>query len=85
MSYYQALGLTAEPFSTSPDPAFFYLSKGHKAALYRLRIALGLKRGMCVVVGDVGTGKTTLSRKLAQVLREEPDTALHMILNPFFK
>jgi general secretion pathway protein A len=85
MSYYQALGLTAEPFSTSPDPAFFYLSKGHKAALYRLRIALGLKRGMCVVVGDVGTGKTTLSRKLSQVLREEPDTALYMILNPYFK
>lgn len=85
MSYYQALGLTAEPFSTSPDPAFFYLSKGHKAALYRLRIALTLKRGMCVVVGDVGTGKTTLSRKLSQVLREEPDLALYMILNPYFK
>ena len=85
MSYYEALGLTTEPFSTSPDPAFFYLSKEHKAALFRLRIAIELKRGLSVIVGDVGTGKTTLSRKLAQELREEPEIALYMILNPFFK
>lgn len=85
MSYYEILGLSAEPFSTSPDPSFFYFSKGHKAALYKLRIALSLKRGLSVIVGDVGTGKTTLSRKLSQVLREEPEISLHMILNPYFK
>jgi general secretion pathway protein A len=85
MSYYEVLGLKAEPFSTSPDPSFFFLSKGHKAALYRLRIALKLKRGLCVIMGDVGIGKTTLSRKLAQVLREEPDVSLYMVLNPYFK
>jgi len=85
MSYYEVLGLKAEPFSTSPDPSFFFLSKGHKAALYRLRIALKLKRGLCVIMGDVGTGKTTLSRKMAQVLREEQDVNLYMVLNPYFK
>ena len=44
MSYYKILGLNDEPFSTSPDPSFFFLSKQHKAALTRLRIALNLKR-----------------------------------------
>jgi general secretion pathway protein A len=85
MSYYKVLGLADEPFSTSPDPAFFFLSKEHKAALTRLRIALGLKRGLSVILGDVGTGKTTLSRKLSQVVRDEPNVNLYMILNPYFK
>ncbi len=85
MSYYRILGLNDEPFSTSPDPSFFFHSRQHKAALTRLRIALNLKRGLSIIVGDVGTGKTTLSRKLSQVLREEPDVCFHMILNPYFK
>lgn len=85
MSYYKILGLHDEPFSTSPDPSYFFLSSQHKAALTRLRIALSLKRGLSVIVGDVGTGKTTLSRKLSQVLREEEDVCFYMILNPYFK
>jgi len=84
MSYFKRLGLEKEPFSTSPDPAFFYLSKAHKAILYKLRIAIRLKRGLSLVLGRVGTGKTTLARKLFQVLKsEDPETILfHMILNP---
>ena len=85
MSYYKILGLHDEPFSTSPDPSYFFLSAQHKAALTRLRIALSLKRGLSVLVGDVGTGKTTLSRKLSQVLKEEEDVCFYMILNPYFK
>lgn len=85
MSYYKALGLEKEPFSSSPDPAFFFLSKEHKAALCRLQVSLKLKRGLSVIMGDVGTGKTTLSRKLARVLNEDKDVLFHMILNPYFK
>lgn len=85
MSYYRILGLHDEPFSTSPDPSFFFLSTQHKAALTRLRITLNLKRGLSIIVGDVGTGKTTLSRKLSQILKEEPDVCFHMILNPYFR
>ncbi|MDA0323661.1 MAG: AAA family ATPase [Verrucomicrobia bacterium] len=84
MSYYKALGLDKEPFSTSPDPAFFYLSKQHKAALCKLQVSVKLKRGLSVVVGDVGTGKTSLSRKFAQLLNGEDDVVFRMILNPFF-
>lgn len=85
MSYYKILGLTKEPFSTSPDPAFFYQAREHKAALYRLRISLRLKRGLSLILGDVGTGKTTLSRRLYQILSQEENYDFHILLNPFFQ
>lgn len=84
MSYYQVLGLEKEPFSTSPDPAFFFESKNHKAALANLMIELRLKRGLSVVLGDVGTGKTTLGRKLIQMLRDRPGFVFHLILDPSY-
>jgi type II secretory pathway predicted ATPase ExeA len=85
LSYYGVLGLEREPFSTSPDPAFFFLSKEHKAAFCRVQIAIALRRGLSVILGDVGTGKTTLSRKLAQALSGDDGILFHMILNPFFR
>lgn len=84
MSYYQVLGLEKEPFSTSPDPSFFYESKNHKAALANLMIELRLKRGLSVVLGDVGTGKTTLGRKLIHMLRDREGFTFHLILDPSF-
>jgi len=84
MSYYNILGLEREPFSTSPDPGFFYDSKEHHAALMRLMIELRLRRGLSVILGDVGTGKTTLSRKLFQMLKERDDIIFHMILDPTY-
>ncbi len=50
----------------------------------RLVIEIRLKRGLSVVLGDVGTGKTTLSRKLFQMLKERDDVVFHMILDPTF-
>lgn len=85
MSYYQVLGLEREPFSTSPDPAFFYESASHKAALYRLQIAIKLKRGLSLILGDVGVGKTTLSRKLFQTLKGQEKTSSYLILNPIYQ
>lgn len=85
MSYYKVLGLEKEPFSTSPDPSLFYLSKEHRAALYRLRISLKLKRGMSLILGDVGAGKTTLSRRLVQLMKDETGVQIQLILNPLFE
>ncbi|MBI4313666.1 MAG: ExeA family protein [Candidatus Omnitrophica bacterium] len=84
MSYYRLLGLKKEPFSTSPDPSFFYEAPGHQSALYRLGVAVRLRRGLSLLVGDVGTGKTTLSRRLYQILSPYPSISLHVILNPAY-
>ena len=82
MSYYKLLGLYKEPFSTNPDPAFFYQARGHMAAFYRLRVAIDLKRGLSLILGDVGTGKSTLMRKLMATLTDEPEYLLKVILDP---
>lgn len=84
MSYYRILGLEQEPFSTSPDPAFFYLSPQYRSILANLIIEFRLKRGLSVVLGDIGTGKTTLGRKLIQMLRQRTGFVFHMILDPTY-
>ena len=85
MSYYKVLGLEKEPFSTSPDPEFLYRSLSHDTALKRLEIAIRLRRGLCLILGDVGTGKTTLSRTLLQAFKNENDFIFHLILDPNYK
>lgn len=85
MSYYKVLGFAKEPFSTSPDPNYFYLSREHEQALTNTLIELRLRRGLSVILGDIGTGKTTLSRKLIQELKARRDVIFHIILDPTFE
>ncbi len=85
MSYFKVLGFNKEPFSTSPDPEFFYLSREHETALTNILIEIMLKRGLSVILGDIGTGKTTLSRKLIQELRGRENFLLYIILDPSFE
>ncbi|MCF7872670.1 MAG: AAA family ATPase [Candidatus Omnitrophica bacterium] len=84
MSYYKILGLEKEPFSTSPDPEFFYQSHSHKKALANILIEIRLRRGLSVVLGDIGTGKTTLSRKLLQLLKNRKGIESYIILDPTY-
>jgi len=84
MSYYEALHLLKEPFSSSPDPAFLYRSLEHNSALKRLEIAVRLKRGLSLILGDVGTGKTTLSRALLQQFINDKNFIFHMMLDPSY-
>jgi len=84
LGYFSLLGFDREPFATSPDPDFFYPSQQHETVLTNLLIELRLRRGLSVVFGDVGTGKTTLLRKLLHELNKRGDMIFHMILNPAF-
>ncbi|MFH1798466.1 MAG: AAA family ATPase [Candidatus Omnitrophota bacterium] len=85
MFHFEVLGMDREPFSTSPDPRFFYDSPEHKAALMRILIEVRLRRGLSVILGDVGTGKTTLCRKLLQVFKERENVEFYIILDPTYK
>jgi general secretion pathway protein A len=85
MSYFKILGFEKEPFSTSPDPEFFYLSKEHERAMTNILIELRLRRGLSVILGDIGTGKTTLSRKLIQELKDRDDFVFNIVLDPSFE
>jgi len=56
--------LTGKPFQLSPDPRFFFGSRGHKRAMSYLRYGLSQGEGFIVITGGIGTGKTTLVRNL---------------------
>lgn len=73
-------GLTSAPFSIAPNPDFLYLSPRHAEALAHLRFGLGEAGGFVLLTGEVGTGKTTVSRCLLQELDERAQVAF--ILNP---
>src|SRR4030042_7072419 len=84
LSYFKILGFDKEPFSTSPDPDFLYLAKDHDTVLMNTLIELRLRRGLSVILGAVGTGKTSLSRKLIQELKGRQALIFHMVLDPSF-
>jgi general secretion pathway protein A len=84
MEYYKLLQLDREPFSNSPDPDYFFQSRQHLECLQKLELALRLKRGLNVVIGDVGTGKTTLCRQLIRKFASEDGFESHLVLDPSF-
>ncbi|MGE4536848.1 MAG: AAA family ATPase [Desulfovibrio sp.] len=83
MSYYKALGLVREPFSNSPDPDLLYRAPSHLECLQHMEIAVRLRRGLNVVLGEVGTGKTTLGRELTRLLDGDDDIEVHFIDDPY--
>ena len=84
MEYFRLLNLSKEPFSNSPDPEFFYHSDEHVGCLQKLELAIRLRRGLNVIVGDIGTGKTTLCRHLIRLFASDDKLQTHLILDPDF-
>src|ERR1700689_1322494 len=70
------------PFSTTSDPDFFFPSSRHEEAFSHLAYGINSRRGIVVITGEIGTGKTTLCRTLLNRLDKSVKTAL--ILNPNF-
>ena len=62
--YKSFYGLKEKPFELLPDPAFLYMSKGHRAALTLLRYSIVSRQAFSVVTGEVGCGKTTLINQI---------------------
>lgn len=79
--YRQHFGLNEHPFSLTPDTQFYFNSPGHRDVLNTLLLALKHSEGFIKIVGEVGTGKTLLGRKLLTALPERFITAY--IPNPY--
>jgi general secretion pathway protein A len=77
--YEEFYHLKAKPFRLSPDPRFFFSSKGHKRALAYLRYGIRQGEGFIIITGDVGTGKTLLVSTLFQLLPKENVVGTHIV------
>jgi len=80
MSYLEYFGLTSEPFSNAPVSRFYYNAPQHQQALTRLLYAASSMKGLAVLVGDIGAGKTTLARRLLDSLPEEEYEAALLVI-----
>ena len=78
--YTAYFGLSEAPFTIAPDPAYLFMSDRHKEALAHLSHGLGDNGGFVLLTGEVGTGKTTISRTVMEQLPENTQAAF--ILNP---
>lgn len=68
MSYSQYFGFEREPFSNAPDPRFYFESSQHRQAQLRIRNVIDSGRGLAVISGGIGSGKTTLARRILDTL-----------------
>jgi general secretion pathway protein A len=79
--YEKHFGLTASPFTSMPDPHNLFMTPGHREALAGLAYAIIRRKGFAALVGEAGTGKTTLLRRTLEVISHvNPLTSF--IVNP---
>ncbi len=80
MSYLDFYKLTAEPFSNAPVTRFYYSSRQHERAQQKIRYAIENMKGLGVVIGEIGAGKTTLARRVLDSLPDEQYHAAMMVI-----
>ncbi|MHB1846239.1 MAG: ExeA family protein [Deltaproteobacteria bacterium] len=82
MGYLEHFQLRNEPFSNAPVSRFYFDSEQHRQALVRVLHVVERMKGLAVVVGDIGAGKTTLARRMLDSLPEaEYEAALLVIVH----
>lgn len=82
MSYLEFYCLAREPFSNSPESCFWFNSSQHAQATLRLQRAVAARKGFAMLTGEPGTGKTTLARKMLELLPEEQfESALMVVIH----
>ena len=79
--YERFYGLTERPFDLTPNPRFLYLTARHREALSNLRYGITGRKGVTLLTGEAGTGKTTLIRA---TLEQQQDRSVHIatVSNP---
>ena len=77
--YESFYGFTGKPFQLSPDPSFYYGSRGHKRAFAYLEYGLYQSEGFIVITGDIGAGKTTIVRSLLEQLDTAKVVAVQLV------
>ena len=78
--YLNFFGLQDKPFSIAPDPKFLFMTDQHREALAHLLFGVGDEGGFVLLTGEIGTGKTTVCRRLLSQLDENVNVAF--IVNP---
>jgi type II secretory pathway predicted ATPase ExeA len=78
--YLDFYNLHEPPFSITPDPAFLYMSSSHKAVIEKISYGIQVRMGFLLLIGEVGTGKTTLCRMILDELKGKGETVY--IINP---
>jgi general secretion pathway protein A len=69
--YERHFGFTSKPFTLTPDPAFLYLSRQHAMAMTMLEYGLESQAAFSLLTGDIGSGQTTLVRRLLRGLGDQ--------------
>ncbi len=72
--------LREQPFAATADPAYFFATRAHRECLFRLWNCIDERFGIAVILGNYGTGKTTLLRKILSNMREAPDKYLTAVV-----
>src|SRR5207253_3707324 len=78
--YAEFHGFRELPFNITPDPRFLYLNDNYQEALAALGYGIDARKGFIALVGEAGTGKTTLLRRLLDSV--SPNTKTVLLLNP---
>jgi len=79
--YLEFYGLKKEPFHTTPDPNFLYLSPSHKEAMGAIIYGIEKRKGFIAIFGEVGVGKTTIIRAYLEQTSHKKQKTVY-ILNP---
>lgn len=77
--YESHFGFSGPPFQLSPDPGFYFDSRGHNHALAYLKFGVHQGEGFIVVTGEIGAGKTTLVRTLIDTLESQEVVAAQVV------
>ncbi len=80
MNFLDFYGMAQEPFSNAPVSRFYYNSRQHAEALTRLTYAADSMKGLAVLVGQIGAGKTTLARRMLDALPEDKFEAALLVI-----